>query len=36
MTKIPNFKKVLVIGYWRLEFVCDLGFVIWNLALEPN
>ena len=24
MTKIPNYKPVLVIEYWNLRFVCDL------------
>jgi len=31
MTEIQNSKHVWGIGYWNLEFICNLVLGIWNL-----
>ena len=33
MTKIQNFKSVLVIEYWNLRFNCNLVLGIWDLEM---
>ena len=35
MTKIRNFKLVLVIEYWNLKFVCDLVLGVWDFISSP-
>jgi hypothetical protein len=33
MTETPNFKSVLVIGYWNLRFNCNLVLGIWDFEM---
>jgi len=33
MTKIQNFKPVLVIEYWNLRFVCNLVLGVWDFII---
>ena len=34
MTKIQNSKRVLVIEYWNLRFICNLVLGIWDFNIR--
>jgi len=34
--QFQNSKHVLVIGYWNLEFICNLVLVFWDLTRPAN